>query len=173
MTAKEHGDILEKDPKFQAMMAEKERKWAEMKAMLDEDEKPLVEALNGAGGNVKCVWDLVNTAESYPHLLNTLADHLPRPYHFRIREGIARALTVKESRGTHIPRVIMDELKKLTDPKDVFENSYRWSLVNALVTVGDVSLQEEVRQLLDDSRYVTVQKDLKRLANALSRKNRK
>jgi hypothetical protein len=168
MTAKEHCDMLEKDPKYQAMMAEKEHKWAEMKAMLDGDEKQLVEALNATGGNVKCVWDLVNSAESYPHLLDTLAEHLTHPYHSRIREGIARALTVKEARGTHVPGIVMAELKKLTDPKDVFENSYRWSLVNALVIIGDKSLMEEVRKLLEDPRYSTVRVDLKRLARALS-----
>jgi hypothetical protein len=85
------------------------------------------------------VWDLVNTAESYSHLLDVLADHLTRPYQKRTREGIARALAVREAKGTGIPRVLMEELKKETDPNEG-PNSYRWALINTLVFIGDSSL---------------------------------
>lgn len=177
MTAKEHGDLLAKDPKYQAMMAEKRKKWGEQANMLTRDEKPLVEALTAAGwptevrqcGETRSVWDLVNTAESYPHLLETLADHVSRPYHPRTKEGIVRALAVREASGTCVPRVLMDELKKQTDPKDAHEQSYRWALINTLVLIGDSSMTEEVRQLFDDPRYAAVRTDIQRLAKALNR----
>lgn len=94
-SAKELVDELEKDPEYQAAMAERNRQLAEMEAMLDRDEKPLIEALEAAGwpprvrqcGQTRSVWDFVNTIEPYPHLLNTLAEHLPRPYHPRTKEG--------------------------------------------------------------------------------------
>lgn len=174
LTAKEGQDILDRDPKYQAMMAEKARRRADMEAMFDRDEKPLIEALTAAGwaekvrqcGDTRSVWDFVNTAEPYPHLLEILAEHVIRPYHFRTREGIARALAVREARGTRIPRVLMDELKKLTDPKDESQTSYRWALINTLVTIGDSSMEEDVRQLLADPRYATVRADLQRMATA-------
>jgi hypothetical protein len=181
LTAKEEQDILDRDPKYQALMAEKRRQWAIQAEMLRRDEKPLVEALIAAGwpasvpkgGEVRSVWDLVNTAEPYTHLLDTLADHLPRPYHACIREGIARALAVREARGTRVPRIVMDELKKQTDPKDEAERSYRWSLINTLVLVGDSSMTDEVRQLMEDQRYARARKDLQRLAKALNRPSRR
>jgi len=182
LTAKEHGDMLEKDPKYQAMMAEKEREWAKHAAMLEADAKPLVKALTAAGwpegvpacdeDGVRSVWDLVNTVKPYPHLLDTLGEHISRPYNAKTREGIARALAVKEARDTHIPRLLMDELKKLTEPKDNFESSYRWALINTLVFIGDSSMTEEVRQLLADTRYAAVKLDLQRLAKAVNRHRR-
>ncbi len=158
---------------------QRERQWAEHAAMLTKDAEPLVAALTAAGwpegvrqcGDTRSEWDLVNTAVPYPHLLSTLAEHLTRPYHKRTKEGIARALAVKEARGTHIPRVLMEELKKETAPNED-RNSYRWALINSLVTVGDSSLLEEVRTLLDDPRYEAVRIDLQRLAKAIQRPGR-
>lgn len=157
---------------------ERERRWAEQAEMLTRDAVPLVEALTAAGwpagveqcGPVRSVWDLVNTAVSYPQLLDTLADHVTRPYHPRTKEGIARALAVREARGTRIPRVLMDELKKQTDPSQG-PNSYRWVLINTLVLIGDSSMTQEVRQLLQDSRYSTVHEHLQRLEGALSKRS--
>jgi hypothetical protein len=180
LTAKEHGDLLDKDPKYQAMMAEKRRQWAEQAAMLQKDEEPLVAALTAAGwpenvrqcGETRSVWDLVNTAEPYPHLLNLLADHVQRPYHKRTREGIARALAVREARGTAIPRVLMNVLKQETDPNHG-PNSFRWALIHTLVLIGDASLADEVHQLLDNPRYESVRIDLLRLAKKLQQPSRR
>jgi hypothetical protein len=180
LTAREHEEILKKDPKYQAMMAEKERQWAERSEVLRRDEQPLLAALAAAGwpesvrqcGNHRSVWDLVNTAESYPQLLETLADHLTKPYNPSTLDGIARALTVREARGTRIPRVIMDQLKKQTNPSDGPSDGYRFSLINALVLIGDASMSEEARQLIEDPRFATVRVDLKRLAKALRRAGR-
>lgn len=180
LTAKEHGDMLEKDLQYQAMMAEKRRKWAEKVAIARKDEEPLVAALTAAGWpegvqqctEVRSVWDLVHTAVPYPHLLETLADHITRPYRKSTREGIARALAVREAVGTRIPRVLMEELKKETDP-DEGPNSYRWAIINTLTFVGDSSLADDVQQLLADPRYKSVQADLLRLAKKLNQPGRR
>lgn len=180
LTAKEEQDILDQDPKYQAMMAEKQRRRDEMEAMLRANERPLVEALTAAGwpssipqgGKARSVWDLVNTAESYPNLLETLVEQLQRPYHPCIREGIVRALAVREARRTRIPWVVMEELKRQTDPKDAAENSYRWALINTLVLIGDPSMTDEVRQLMENPSYAAVLIELRRLAKALNRRSR-
>ena len=153
--------------------------WTEQAVLLRKDEEPLVAALTATGwppsvrqcGETRSVWDLVNTAEPYPHLLEPLADHLTRPYHKRTREGIARALAVREARGTKIPQVLMDELKNETDPNEG-SNSYRWALINTMVLIGDSSLTADVLQLLADPRYETVRTDLQRLAKKLKRPGR-
>jgi len=158
---------------------ERTRQWAEQAAILEKNEEPVVAALTAAGwparvrqcDDNRSVWDLVNTAEPYPQLLDTLAEHVKRPYLKRIREGIARALAVREARDTYIPRVLMDELKKETDPKEG-PNSFRWVLINTLVAIGDSSIKEEVQQLLDDPRYASVKQDLRRLVKAVTRASR-
>jgi hypothetical protein len=55
----------------------------------------LVEALNDSSLAVKSVWDLVNTKRAYTEAIAILVAHLEHQYPYRIREGIARALTVK------------------------------------------------------------------------------
>ena len=167
MTAQEHHEVLSRDPKHQAMMAEKERRVAEMKAVLDADEKPLIVALAAAGRSVKSVWDLVNTAESYPEAIPVLAEHLSRPYNMRTREGIARALAVKEARGP-VAYAVLAELKKMPDAKDPIEESYRFALTNVLVTNGDLSMQEDIRQMLDDPRYAKARMGLERALKAIA-----
>lgn len=180
LTAKEEQDLLDRDPQYQAMMVEKRRQWAEKAAIAKKDEEPLVAALTATGwpqavrqcGEWRSVWDLVNTAEPYPHLLNVLSDHLTRPYLKRKREGIARALAVREAKGTPIPRVLMEELKKETDPNEG-PNSYRWALINTLVSIGDSSLTDDVQQLLADARYESVRPHLERLAKKLNQPSRR
>ncbi|MGB7158059.1 MAG: hypothetical protein WBD40_08330 [Tepidisphaeraceae bacterium] len=169
MTAKEHGELLERDPKYQAMMAEKAKRRAELEAMFDADEQPLVAALTSVGQAVTSVWDFVNTSASYPDAIPVLAEHLQRPYHFRTREGIARALSVKEARGP-AARVVLKELKKMTDARDAGEGAYRFALANALVTIGDSAMQEDVVQMINDPRFKDVHIELKRVIKAIGKR---
>lgn len=108
---------------------ERERRWAEQLAILRKSEEPLVAELTAAGwppnikpsseGGPHSVWNLVNTTEPYPHFLPILAKHLSRPYHKRVREAIVRALAVNEAKGTDIPHLLMDELKRKPIPSRV------------------------------------------------------
>jgi hypothetical protein len=170
---------------------------AEQREMLGKDEAPIIAAIEEAGWpegvlqgreepvlvngqlSLTCwdpsrrsVWDFANSNASYPHLLEIMADHIVKPYHYRTREGLARALMVKESRGTRIPRVLLEELKELNNPADTHAKNYRWALINTLVLIGDSSMSEEVRTLLNDSRFAEVKKDLQRLAKALNRSSK-
>jgi hypothetical protein len=177
MTSKELIEQLEKDPQYQAMMAEKAKRRAEMESLLQSDEAPLLAALERGGwpagvrqcGPTRSVWDLVNTAVPYANLIPILADHLPRQYHFRTREGIARALSVIEARGAPA-RVVLDELKKLVEPKDPSEEGYRFALANALVTIGAPSMEHDIRRMLNDPRFASVHLELKRVAKAIAKR---
>jgi hypothetical protein len=81
---------------------------------------------------------------------------------------VARALTVKEARGTDAARVILERLKQ-TEPcpseaGDDFQA--RFALANALTVVADKSVADELKALAADARY----KDVKdRLDAALRR----
>ena len=89
---------LEKNPAF----LERRRKQEEERFRRSEDyaraEAPLRNALHAAGSQVSSVWDLVNTSSPYPELVPLLLDHIDRPYSDEVREGIVRALAVREAR---------------------------------------------------------------------------
>lgn len=119
---------------------EAERKLLEEKFI--EEEAFLRADLRKAGYRVKWVWDFVNSPDSYPEAVPILLDHLRRPYSDRTREGIARALTVKEARGVAGP-VIIDVLRK----SDGADPQFRWALANALTVVADRSVREEIKAL--------------------------
>ena len=67
------------------------------RALFDEDEM-VAEALRAVGVQVRSVYDLVNTKESYPEAIPVLLELLPRVRNDRIKEGVVRALTVREAR---------------------------------------------------------------------------
>lgn len=88
---------LEADDDYQEAIRKQdevlERKAAEWRRA----EAPLVEDLRAAGLEVESSWDLVNTSTPYPAALPILLEHLDRPYPDRVREGIARALAVRDA----------------------------------------------------------------------------
>jgi hypothetical protein len=89
---------LNADPEFVAKRARAEEDRQKREAEYQRAEAPLVDDLRAAGFQVQSAWDLVNTASSYPDALPILLAHLPRSYPAPVREGIARALAVPETR---------------------------------------------------------------------------
>lgn len=98
ITAAELMAKLNADPEFVAMRARKEEMRLEREAEYRRAEAPLVDELRAAGFEVQSAWDLVNTPGSYPKAVPILLAHLPRPYPAAVREGIARALAVREAK---------------------------------------------------------------------------
>lgn len=88
---------LEADPDFIAQRERRDEGIRRRKAEWRRAEAPLVGALRGAGFDVDSAWDLVNTSTPYPAALPILLEHLERPYPDRVREGIARALAVRDA----------------------------------------------------------------------------
>lgn len=98
ITAAEALRQLEADPEWCARRDAKEAEKAERTQHLMLEQMELLRDLQEAGHEVRSVWDLVNTASPYPKALPVLLDHLIRPYSDRTREGVARALAVKDAR---------------------------------------------------------------------------
>ena len=89
---------LEADPEYIAETARQDEELARKESEWRKAEAPLVEELRAAGFEVDSAWDLVNTSTPYPAALPILLEHLQRPYPDRVREGIARALAVRDAR---------------------------------------------------------------------------
>lgn len=137
---------LESDPEFQRQQAEREERRRLRAAALQEEEQPILENLSKAGIQVSSIWDLVNTKEPYPNAIETLSHHLGKNYSKRTREGIIRALTVKEARGS-----VGQQLIRMFEKED--DDDLRWVIGNTLSVVATEEQVEELRRLLSDSAF--------------------
>lgn len=143
------GELLEKlanDPEYQARIAERDRVFAEREAALAREEQPLLADLRSVGLNLESVWDLVNTSDRYPNAVPVLLAHLDRPYSERTREGIVRALTVREARGIAGQRLIA-AFRQERDP------DLRWVIGLALAGVATADDLDGLTPILADKSY--------------------
>lgn len=138
ITAEELQRQLDVNPEYKKMMLEKDEKMRIFKAELDKDEEELVKEIKQKGLDIDSVWDLVNNVKHsfldnkftgrYKDAYGILVDHLNKPHHPRIREGIIRALTEKDARDIAKDK-LLDNFYKETD------KNLKWVLANALTTI--------------------------------------
>lgn len=148
MTVDEVMKQLESDPEFAHRKAERERELRNLEAQSRETQTPLLQDLASVGVNVGSVWELVNTQMPYPKAVPILLDHLRRPYPDGIREGIARALAVREARGIGW-RVLVDEFRKV----DSENKRLKDALAVALSGTVDDNVISELVSLAKDNRH--------------------
>lgn len=116
----------------------------------------LLRDLRAAGTDVEDLWDLVNTEDSYPQALPVLLDwltdlddRLPAGHERdTVREGLARALTVKAARPVAAAEMIRQFRSPAADA-----GKLRWTFGNALSIVADDSVIDEVIDLFTDRRW--------------------
>jgi hypothetical protein len=153
MTAVELINELNHDPEFVRRRQEQDNRLRAHKQHFEDAERPLVRALNDvAGVSVKSVWDLVNTRREYRRAIPILVVHLGYEYPHRIREGIARALTVKYA-GEDAYAALVREFRKSPNGADAAEFGLKWALGNAVSVVADRSHFDEVVELARDKRH--------------------
>lgn len=99
----------------------------------------LLKDLKTVGINVSTVWNLVNTKARYPKAIPVLIKHLAMPYPEKIKEGIIRALSVRESKGK-AGRPLIEEFYKIP----VENSSLRWVIGNAMISAIDKDLVPDV-----------------------------
>ena len=134
-TAAELMAELEADPTW---VAERDRRDLELEGRareLSEREALLVAELRNVGFDLDSVWDFVNNVPhpvlerrfvgTYENAYPVLVRHLGLPHHRRIREGIIRALTVRDG-GDPVETALLAALREERDPE------LRWVLANAL-----------------------------------------
>jgi hypothetical protein len=131
-TAAELMAELAQDPAFVANKKRREEEEQRRLAMLKEEEKPLIADLNAVGVVVETVWDLVNTSASYHPAIPALTHHLSMPYSLRIKEGIARALTVPYGGSAALDAAIEEFERQNADS----EVSLKWTLGNAIAVLA-------------------------------------
>ncbi|MBS1814978.1 MAG: hypothetical protein JSS87_08910 [Acidobacteria bacterium] len=88
---------LNADPEFVKRRADRDAALEKWSKRLRTEEEPLLADLRKVGWEVTSAWELVKTSTPYPEALPVLLSHLSRPYSTRIREGIARAMAVRDA----------------------------------------------------------------------------
>lgn len=138
-------ELLRKPDKTEEELREKEIVGEIFLEELAREEKPLLEDLSKVGLGLSSVYDLVNTKERYPQAIDILVGHLPRDYHLKIKEGIIRALAVKEAVGKATPTLIA-EYNKL--PKE--KSNLRWIIGNTVYNTITASDLGEILEIVLD-----------------------
>jgi HEAT repeat protein len=139
---------LEADPEYQARKRLFDAERAADDEACQKAEEPLVEALKAAGFGVSSVWDFVNTTESYTAALPILLEHLQQNYPDKVREGIARAMAVPESRFAWQPLLSLFRRDFDQNP-----NGVKWAIGCALGAAADDEVVSDLVELFRDTRH--------------------
>ena len=126
---------LEANPQWRAERGRREAALAERARAAALDERELVAEIRAVGYDVESVYDLVNNAPHpvlerrfigpYPAAYPILLRHLGLPHSYVIREGIVRALTVRDG-GPAVATALLAAFVQESDAE------LRWVLANAL-----------------------------------------
>lgn len=152
VTASELLEQLASDPGNQERRRALEAATEELGRVCAADERLLVEEVRAAGYAVDSVWDLVNNSPhpvlerrfigAYPKAYPVLVTHLRQPHHPRIREGVIRALTVRDG-GALVEQALLQEFET-----EALVN-LRWVLANALKYAMPYSRRRKRRDIAD------------------------
>jgi HEAT repeat protein len=144
---------LERDPDYQARMAEKERRRLGRVERNLQDAQPLVAQLARQGFDVRTPADLFNKRMNYRSAIPTLIEWLPRISNPDVKAEVASALSVKWAKPAAIP-VLLDEFE-LSESELV-----RWAIANALEVVADDSAFTRIARWVADPLYGTARQML-------------
>jgi len=135
ITGAELAAQLSRDPEYQARIAERDERHRKFHEEYAAEGAQLAAEIKKLGYEIKSVWDFVDSRPSpfelpmfegpYERAYPMLVRHLALPHHRVVREGIIRALTVKDG-GTLVSEALYRqfELEK--------NANLRWLLANAL-----------------------------------------
>jgi HEAT repeat protein len=119
----------------------------------EEDGKIVAVLKKQAGLSVDSVFDLVNSKRSYPKAIPILLGFLPNVRDDWIRQGIVRALTVREARGK-VDVALVTEFKNIP-ADDAKRQSLKWVIGNALSVVAGEAVANELLTLAQDKQHGT------------------
>lgn len=137
---KRFSDLIKKPIKSPEEVTEVLSIGKELEMEYSKETSELILELRDKGIHVSSVWDLVNSKKSYPKAIDVLVKHLGRNYHDKNKEGIIRALAVKEAKGKALT-ALLDEFKRI--PKNKAE--LKWVIGNTAFVL--VSNQEEIESI--------------------------
>jgi len=115
-------------------------------------DKQVATALQKVGLNVSSVYDLVNSKAAYAEAMPTLLKCLIEIDEPVVKEGIVRALTVKEARGI-AEDALLGEFEKIQPQEPPNLQLLKWAIGNALSVVATDKSFERIVELLHDRQH--------------------
>jgi hypothetical protein len=139
---------LAADPEYQARKTAWNAETKKVAEALARAEAPVVVALQEAGFEITSVWDFVNTTQPYVGALPILLDHLQRDYPDKVRESIARAMAVPDSKFAW--RTLLKLFQQDFDPK---ANGVKWAVGAGLAAAADDEVIGDLIALFRNPRH--------------------
>ena len=127
------------------------RPWFTSRSEKREDQQ-VAEELRKAGLHISSVYDLVNVTKSYPKAIPILLQLLPTIKEAAIKEGIVRALTVKEARPM-AACILLKEFQQIPPAASGHAQILKWVIGNALSVVANDDVFDDLVRLVYDKRY--------------------
>jgi HEAT repeat protein len=119
----------------------------------DNENRMVCDALSNVDIKVNSIYDLVNSNENYPEAIPILVDMLPKVKSDRIKEGVARALTVRNA-GEVVAKALIKEFQNYKVSTESEEYT-KWAIANAIFEVSDDSFYEDIVNLIKNKQYET------------------
>lgn len=138
-------ELLKKPARTEKERKEKELAREAFNNQLKLEIKGLSDELKAAGSKFSNPWDMVNSKEAYSEAINILIEHLHKPYHEKNKEGIVRALTVKEARGKANASLI-NEYNNISKDR----HNLRWTIGNAFTIIVTPNDFESISSIVKD-----------------------
>lgn len=155
-------EINKNDPVYQKMKHDRELQIIELRKKLSNDALPLRKDLQKVGLYINTAWDLVNSKGPYKEAIPILLRHLSQPYLDRNKEGMARALAVRDA--SFAWPTLMDEYRAAPN-----NSGYKMGLGAALaVTLPENEISKLVEVAEDTSNGSTRGLFLRRLRRSKS-----
>lgn len=125
-------------------------------------------SLSKVGIEIKDIYELVNSKKTYPDaipvLVSTLTSGIEED---NLKEGVIRALAVKEAKGK-IGSILIDEFHMTSKDKPLL----RWAIGNTMeVVIGKEDLEKVIEIVLDKSNGMSRQMFVVSLGNIKSEKS--
>lgn len=138
---KKYLTLLRKSPKTKDEIQQMILAGNEFKKELQSETEYLLKDIENNGLIIDSVWDLVNTRQSYPEAIEPLRKHLSGNYHIRNKEGIIRALGVKES-GIKEIKALVNEYGKIDD------ENLNWTII---MSIHNILRTKKIKDLQDQT----------------------
>jgi len=142
ITALELHKQLEQDEDYKERIRKKNEELKVIWEMRAKAEEPLIKDILKTGIKISSVYDFVNTADSYPEAIPILVNYIKEQKISEpiIKEGVIRALTVKEAKGI-ANTALLEEYNKIPKGEDFHDHQQRWligNVINKIINENDV-----------------------------------
>lgn len=144
LTADEVREQFETDPLYARVPAEKKAEILLNIQTIEEQSKPLLQALDDLGMSVVCVWEILDRYKKlYPVVIDTLLEHLPRVSYPRLKENIVRVIGLASS--PYDGRVLASEYDCASD------KYLKWAICDTFARTRPQNVDDWMIKTLGDS----------------------